>query len=272
MKHPYIAFAALALLLSCASSDDNRLFTATGLAYVMHENVAPVKAEIGDILVINLSYGTEDTLIFDSKQYQKPVYIQLTNPAYKGSLEEGLAMLGSGDSATFYLSADSVYQRIFNQPAPAFLKPGDELTFQVGVIAVKNEDNELADWFTREKISPTPTPLPSGLYILPISSGKANAKTASPGKKAKVHYTGYLLDGTKFDSSVDRGEPFQFQVGKGQVIPGWDEGVSTMKVGDKVKLIIPSYLAYGPRGASNVIPPYAPLLFEIELLDVVEMP
>jgi len=270
MINRFIPLSALALLLSCANTEEKRSFTPTGLAYIMHENVAPVKAEIGDILVINLSYGTEDTLIFDSKQYQKPVYIQLTNPAYKGSLEEGLAMLGSGDSATFYLSADSVYQRIFNQPAPAFLKAGDELTFQVGVIAVKNEDRELADWFTREKI--TSSPRPSGLYILPVSSGKEKAKVAAPGKKAKVHYTGYLLDGTKFDSSVDRGEPFQFQVGKGQVIPGWDEGVSTMKVGDKVKLVIPSYLAYGPRGASNVIPPYAPLLFEIELLDVIEMP
>ncbi len=270
MINRIIAASALALLLSCSSTDDKRLFTATGLAYVIHENIAPVKAEIGDILVINLSYGTEDTLIFDSKQYQKPVYIQLTNPAYKGSLEEGLAMLGSGDSATFYLPADSVYQRIFNQPAPSFIKKGDELTFQVGVIAVKNEDRELADWFARENIIPKARP--SGLYILPVNSGKENAKIAGPGKKAKVHYTGYLLDGTKFDSSVDRGEPFQFQVGKGQVIPGWDEGVSTMKVGDKVKLIIPSYLAYGPRGASNVIPPYAPLLFEVELLDVIELP
>jgi FKBP-type peptidyl-prolyl cis-trans isomerase len=266
----YILIAALFTLFSCAGEAEKRSYTSTGLAYVMHKNEAPVKAEIGDILVINLSYGTEDTLIFDSKQYQKPVYIQLTNPAYKGSLEEGLAMLGSGDSATFYLSADSVYQRIFNQPPPAFLKPGDELIFQVGVMAVKNEDRELADWFTRENM--TASPRPSGLYILPIQSGKANARQAAPGSKAKVHYTGYLLDGTKFDSSVDRGEPFQFQVGKGQVIPGWDEGVSTMKVGDKVKLVIPSYLAYGPRGASNIIPPYAPLLFEVELLDVMDMP
>lgn len=266
----YILPLAFATLLGCTAEEDKRSFTSTGLAYVMHKNEAPVKAEIGDILVINLSYGTEDTVIFDSKAFQKPVYIQLTNPAYKGSLEEGLAMLGSGDSATFYLSADSVYQRIFNQPIPAFLEAGDELIFQVGVLAVKNEDRELADWFTRENINPSPRP--SGLYILPLANGKANAKAASPGKKAKVHYTGYLLDGTKFDSSVDRGEPFQFQVGKGQVIPGWDEGVSTMKVGDKVKLVIPSYLAYGPRGASNVIPPYAPLVFEVELLDVIEMP
>ncbi len=270
MKFQYVLIAVLALLLSCKTTDEKRSYTTTGLAYVFHENVAPVKAEIGDILVINLSYGTKDTIIFDSKAFQKPVYIQLTNPAYKGSLEEGLAMLGSGDSATFYLSADSVYQRIFNQPTPAFLKAGDELIFQVGVLAVKNEDRELADWFIREKINIAPRP--SGLYILPLSSGKANAKAATPGKKAKVHYTGYLLDGTKFDSSVDRGEPFQFQVGKGQVIPGWDEGVSTMKVGDKVRLVIPSYLAYGPRGASNVIPPYAPLVFEVELLDVLEMP
>ncbi len=257
-------------LIGCKEKGLPRQKTPTGLEYIMHHNEAPVKAEIGDILVVNMSYGTDDTVVFDSKRYNKPVYIQVTNPAYKGSLEEGLAMLGSGDSATFFLSADSVYNRIFQQELPSFLKKGDELMFQIGVLAVKNEDRDLADWFTREGIKAEARP--SGLYVLPINSGKANAAAATPGKKVKVHYTGYLLDGTKFDSSVDRGEPFQFVVGKGQVIPGWDEGVSTMKIGDKVRLVIPSYLAYGPRGAADVIPPYAPLVFEIELLDVMDWP
>ncbi len=88
------------------------------------------------------------------------------------------------------------------------------------------------------------------------------------GQIAVVHYTGWLTDGTKFDSSVDRGTPFEFPVGQGRVIQGWDEGVATMKVGGKRKLMIPPDLGYGARGAGNVIPPNAELVFDVELLAV----
>ena len=93
---------------------------------------------------------------------------------------------------------------------------------------------------------------------------------ASPetGQSVTVHYTGWLEDGTKFDSSLDRGEPFTFQIGMGQVIAGWDEGVSTMKVGGKRQLVIPPDLGYGEQGAGNIIPANATLIFEVELLDV----
>lgn len=93
---------------------------------------------------------------------------------------------------------------------------------------------------------------------------------ASPvrGKQVKVHYTGTLENGTTFDSSVDRRQPFSFMIGVGQVIKGWDEGVMGMKVGGKRKLVIPANLGYGARGAGGVIPPHATLLFDVELLDV----
>ena len=108
----------------------------------------------------------------------------------------------------------------------------------------------------------------SGLKYIDVVVGKGAAPTA--GKQVKVHYTGTLENGKKFDSSVDRNEPFSFVIGVGQVIPGWDEGVMTMKVGGKRKLIIPAKLGYGSRGAGGVIPPNATLLFDVELLDVVK--
>lgn len=106
----------------------------------------------------------------------------------------------------------------------------------------------------------------SGLKYIDVVVGKGPSPVK--GKMVKVHYTGTLDNGKKFDSSVDRNEPFTFIIGVGQVIKGWDEGVMGMKVGGKRKLIIPSDLGYGSRGAGGVIPPNATLHFDVELLDI----
>jgi len=99
---------------------------------------------------------------------------------------------------------------------------------------------------------------------------KGTGKSASAGKTVKVHYTGWLADGTKFDSSIDRNEPYTFVLGKGDVIKGWDEGIISMKIGGKRRLIIPPKLGYGKEGAGNMIPPNATLIFEVELLEIEE--
>jgi len=114
------------------------------------------------------------------------------------------------------------------------------------------------------------TTTPSGLKIIDLKVGSG----ASPrtGQTCVMHYTGWLYEngakGKKFDSSVDRGQPFEFKIGTHQVIAGWDEGVATMKVGGKRTLIIPPELGYGERGAGNVIPPNATLIFDVELLGI----
>lgn len=107
---------------------------------------------------------------------------------------------------------------------------------------------------------------PSGLVYEDLKEGEGAVATA--GQRVSVHYTGWLTNGNKFDSSKDRNDPFVFPLGAGRVIRGWDEGVQGMKVGGTRKLTIPSDLGYGPRGAGGVIPPNATLVFEVELLDI----
>jgi peptidylprolyl isomerase len=112
-----------------------------------------------------------------------------------------------------------------------------------------------------------PIQTPSGLSYKDTTEG--TGATPQSGQNVVVHYTGWLKQNDqKFDSSVDRGEPFKFQIGKGQVIPGWDEGVATMKVGGKRQLIIPAELAYGASGVPGAIPPNSTLVFDVELLKV----
>ncbi len=129
-----------------------------------------------------------------------------------------------------------------------------------------------ASW-TRNK--PSVKPLLLGENMVTTDSGLSyedlvagEGPQAQAGDKVSVHYTGWLEDETKFDSSLDRNQPFEFQLGAGMVIKGWDEGVAGMQVGGKRKLIIPAELGYGQRGAGNVIPPGATLIFEVELLAI----
>jgi peptidylprolyl isomerase len=128
-----------------------------------------------------------------------------------------------------------------------------------------SQDNQIQQAGVKPGMSEEVT-TPSGLKYVDIVIG--SGPSPQPGEMVTVHYTGTLEDGTRFDSSKDRGQPFVFKIGVGQVIRGWDEGVMTMRVGGTRKLTIPAQLGYGARGAGGVIPPNATLLFEVELLGV----
>lgn len=145
-------------------------------------------------------------------------------------------------------------------------KPMNVLAFAI-VAALLSANISLTTTATAQGKSMT---TPSGLQITDTKVG--DGASPKPGQTCVMHYTGWLYQdgakGKKFDSSVDRGEPFEFPIGKGRVIAGWDEGVASMKVGGKRTLIIPPEIGYGARGAGGVIPPNATLLFEVELLDV----
>jgi FKBP-type peptidyl-prolyl cis-trans isomerase len=140
----------------------------------------------------------------------------------------------------------------------------DQITSTPPAPTILTENNILIASDTMSDANVVTTP--SGLKYVELKEG--TGATPERGQTVEVHYTGTLEDGTKFDSSRDRGQPFKFKIGVGQVIKGWDEGLSTMKVGGRRNLIIPPELGYGSRGAGRVIPPNATLLFDVELLGV----
>lgn len=252
----------------------------------------------GDVMKLYLSYylhrpgAKEDSLYFTSARNPKDKFIAVTmgKPLYTGDVFYGLYQMHAGDSAHFLVKADSFLLKSAGfRNLPENHKAGDQILFCAGVkeivpkaVVEENQRKEmerrqaeanekasaekaLIDAYLKQQ-NITVAPQASGLYYVPVSQGNGGLKPGK-GQKVTVHYTGYLLNGNKFDSSVDRGQPFQFELGKGQVIAGWDEGIALMAPGDKAKLIIPSNLGYGSRSMGS-IPAFSTLVFEVELLKV----
>lgn len=252
----------------------------SGLLYKIHIDEEGPHAVPGDFMTLEMTYKTnEDSLLFDAQGQTFP--LQLEEPIFAGDINEALALLSIGDSATFVIRADSfLIQNAKLTQLPSFVDDASKVIFYVKVHDIQTlnelqaEEEELVEtaqqkesqiideYITSQNI--TAVPSASGLYFILNKSG--NGKKAEIGKTVIVHYTGMFLDGTVFDSSYDRNKPIDFKLGMGHVIDGWDEGIAMMKIGDEATFIIPSNIGY--KTGRGQIPPYTPLLFEVKLIDV----
>jgi len=299
-KATLLATAAIAFTLgSCSDSEFDGFKKAdNGLHYrffKQDENAPKVQLGDGVLLRYIIMNKANDSVIVDSKAVSRDGsgYTQfgLSKSSFKGSFEDGMMMMSKGDSAEFIVSADSFFLKSMQyNELPKGFKPGDKVRalFKIKDIMPakeveaerkkqmeeqaarmkemeEKEKPQLEKYISDNKIKAQPTA--SGLYY--IETKKGSGPSPKETDMVKVHYTGKLLDGTVFDSSEGR-EPAEFALN--QVIPGWTEGLQLMKKGGKATLILPSSIGYGPRGAGQQIPPYSPLVFDVELLDVKPAP
>jgi len=274
-----IAFVLLGCLFfaSCGNKYKGFKKTGNGLYYRFHiENPTRHVPENDEVISLEISIRTEkDSIVSVPKQ----ISVMMQASRFKGDIYEALSLMHEGDSAEFIINAKKYFEIYNYGQIPSFVK-NDEmmLWFTIRIDAIQSleqykqaavdarleaEKQAIENYLTANAL--TASPQASGLYYIEIKEGRG--KNAANGNRVMVHYTGKLLDGTVFDSSIERGNPFTFRLGAGEVIKGWDEGIALMKKGGKAFFLIPSYLAYGERSTGN-IPAYSPLLFEVELIDI----
>jgi FKBP-type peptidyl-prolyl cis-trans isomerase len=268
--------------------------TASGI-YIISQNSGSGRSIVkGDFVKMNFTVSSiEGKKIFSTLDQNKPITMELGKPFDTKGLDEAIATMKKGSRATIVVPSTMGYgeQGRKDQTGQDLFAPYSPVVYDIEVIDLKTKaENEKAvkteeaaqkkaaaeavskeplliqQYIKDNKITVKPTA--SGLYFIEKVAGKG--PKAKAGNKVKVHYTGKLLNGKVFDSSLTRKPvtPFEFTLGQGQVIPGWDEGISMMSAGGKATILIPSKLGYGERGAGADIPAYSPLVFDVELISI----
>jgi peptidylprolyl isomerase len=244
-------------------TDEEAVTTASGLKYVIVEEGTGPAPKTGDLVKVHYTGTLEDGTKFDSSVDRgEPIEFILGRGQVIPGWDEGIGLMNVGGKARLIIPPDLAYGE---QGAGGVIPPNATLNFDVELIAAEPGPPPPPE-APAEVAEADYTSTDSGLKYYDFEEGSGDSPET--GQVATVHYTGWLEDGTMFDSSLSRGQPFSFPVGAGQVIPGWDEGVASMKVGGKRQLVIPADLGYGEQGAGGVIPPNATLIFEVELLKV----
>lgn len=268
--------------------------SATGVYIITQNPGAGRNIAKTDFVKINLTVSSIDgTKIFSTLDQNKPISFEYGKPFDTKGLDEALATMKKGSKATIVVPSAVGFgeQGKKDMSGKDIITPYSPVVYDVEILdlktkaendkavkaeeaakkkaaaeAVTKEPSLIQQYIKDNKITAKPTA--NGLYYIEKVAGKG--PKAKAGDKVKVHYTGKLLNGKVFDSSLTRkpATPFEFTIGQGQVIPGWDEGISMMSAGGKATLIIPSKLAYGERGAGADIPAYSPLVFDVELISI----
>lgn len=261
---------------------------ASGLYYIEEKKGAGPLPVAGDVLKVHFSVSMIDGIVLFSSFEQEPMDIEFGQPFDTKGFDEGLGYLRKGAKAKMIvpssLAFDSLgrsqmippYSTIIYVAELVSIKPKAEVDREreakrkldeiANQKAMGNEQSNLNNYLKTNNITIALTA--SGLYY--VETQKGTGAKIENGNEVKVHYTLYNIEGKKLQSSLDGGQPFALTVGQGQVIKGWDEGLLLMNIGGKAKLILPSSLAYGGTARSEDIPAYSPLVFEIEVLELVK--
>ncbi len=286
-KH-FIGGICFALALSaCNNTAETSGYqtSAKGLKYHIIEGNSSGKAKIGDYIAYSSTLRTaKGELIFAATDKNQPLIANVVEPSHDGDPAEILAMLGEGDSVSLLIPEKEFFKNVAQLPEK--VKAGDMVKLDLMIHKVYSAEQYQSEVLPTMKSAPfikeeqfikeyingrnwNAQRTESGLFVIVDNTGKG--KKAVTGSLVKVNYSGFLLDGTPFDSNVNpqfnHVQPFEFTIGKGQVIKGWDEGIPYFAKGGKGKLVIPARLAYGEQG-SGKIPPNSTLMFEIEVLDI----
>lgn len=260
--------------------------TKSGIAYKIYKNGDDERLpQEGEYVEIHLQTYYNDSLIVDSKKQTggTPVAFPIREVKFNGDLTEALKMLTIGDSGIFIVPVDTL--KAVGQATQDWMEEGKFIRYSIKLENITTletlqkkqmradeeqpevDDERLQAFFEKNKIQPRKTE--SGLYYM-ITRENPEGKKAIPGQTVTVNYRGYLMDGTIFDSNVDQKfghvEPFQFVLGRGQVIRGWDEGIALLRRGEQATLFVPSGLAYGNTSPTKAVPENSILIFEVELL------
>ncbi len=278
-----VCLSAMVLFTACTEKFPGYKKTQNGLYYKFHsQNASAAKPELTDFLKVNMACYLNDSLYYDWQGTQNEVYTQLLEPAFAGDLREAYAMMYVGDSASFYVKADSVAILYYEQdPNAVGLTPDDYFRYEVKLIDVKSEEEFMAnikkmkermaeesrkafsDYIVANNIKVKPEA--SGVYIIPMEKGKGRCPVK--GEKVELDFSAYLLDGHSVGSTFESPDKFSFVLGEGYTFKGWEEIVPKMHLGERVKAIIPFDMAYGEHSVGE-IPSYANLVYEIKLLKI----